>query len=78
MDYSKLSFEKDKDIIIPRALYATTAATFLQDIEKLETLYKKTDIEKYLKNTKELISNEVCALVAQRYNIPAFARFKQL
>ena len=78
MDHSKLNFSKDKDIIIPRAMYATTPETFEKDIEKLEQLYSKIVILKYLKTTKELISNEVCILVAKRYNTPIFKRFRQI
>lgn len=78
MDYSKLNLSKDKDIIIPRALFATTPQTFTADIVKLEQFYSKNIILKYLKTTKERISNEVCAMVAKRYNVPTFARFKQV
>lgn len=78
MDYSKLHLKKDKDIIIPRAMYATTSETFDEDIQRLENLYTSSEIVTFLKNTKELISNEVCALVSKRYNIPVFARFKQV
>jgi hypothetical protein len=38
MDYDKLNLEKDKAIIIPRAMYATTPDTFEQDIKRLEQL----------------------------------------
>lgn len=76
MDYSKLSFSKDKFIIIPRAFYATTPETFLNDVMKLEEIYSSDEIISCLKNTKELISNKVCELVAQRYNIPVFYRYK--
>jgi Family of unknown function (DUF6922) len=76
MDYSKLSYKKDKYIIIPRALLDTTKVNFTNDILKLESLYPKKEIIKILKNTKELISNEVCLLVAKRYNITPFYRFK--
>ena len=38
MDYHKLHSEKDKDIIIPRAMYATTADSFEDDIQKLERI----------------------------------------
>lgn len=78
MDLNTLSLSKDKDIIIPRALFATTQETFSTDIARLEQFYSKTQILKYLKTTKERISNEVCALVAMRYNVPIFARFKQV
>lgn len=78
MDHSKLNLSRDKDIIIPRALFATTPETFETDIQKLESLYSAKDIVKYLKTTKERISNEVCAMVAKRYNVPTFARFKQV
>ena len=78
MDYSKLNLSRDKDIIIPRALFATNEQTFVTDIVKLEQFYSKNIILKYLKTTKERISNEVCAMVAKRYNVPVFARFKQV
>jgi hypothetical protein len=78
MDHSKLNLYRDADIIIPRALFATTPETFEADIQKLEQYYFKNIILKYLKNTKERISNEVCAMVAKRYNVPTFARFKQV
>ena len=76
MDYDKLNLEKDKAIIIPRAMYATTKDTFDQDIEKLEQFYTKEQIIEHLKNTKELISNQVCVLVSKRYNVEQFYRFK--
>jgi hypothetical protein len=78
MDHSKLNLSRDKDIIIPRALFATTPETFEADILKLEQFYSKKIILKYLKTTKERISNKVCTMVANRYDVPTFARFKQL
>ncbi|WP_165929339.1 DUF6922 domain-containing protein [Flavobacterium hiemivividum] len=75
MDHSKLNLSRDKDIIIPRALYATTPDTFETDIQKLESLYSHKMIVKYLKQTKENISNKVCLLVAKRYNVEPFLRF---
>lgn len=78
MDHSKLNLSRDKDIIIPRALFATNEETFAKDISILEQFYSKNIILKYLKTTKERISNEVCAMVAKRYNVPTFARFKQI
>jgi hypothetical protein len=76
MDYSKLSIKKDKETIIPRALFATTQETFTTDILKLEELYTPKVILNVLKNTKERISNNVCALVAKRYNVATFYRYK--
>jgi uncharacterized protein YllA (UPF0747 family) len=78
MDLNTLCLSKDKDIIIPRALFATTQETFATDIAHLEQFYSKTQILKHLKTTKERISNEVCTLVAIRYNVRVFARFKQV
>ncbi len=75
MDHSKLDLFRDKDIIIPRALFATTPETFSTDISILEQFYSKNIILKYLKTTKERISNEVCAMVAKRYNVKPFLRF---
>lgn len=76
MDHSKLHLKQDIDIIIPRAMLATTPDTFDVDIEKLELYYSKEDILYHLQNTKERISNKVCELVAIRYGVEKFARFK--
>ena len=75
MDASRLSLQKDKTIIIPRALFATTQDSFEKDIQRLEKLYSKKDIINILRNTKELISNEICVLVARRYNTKPFYRY---
>lgn len=75
MDLSRLNIERDKDIIIPRALYFTNSRSFNEDISKLETFYNPQQIVQQLQVTKELISNEVCALVSQRYDIASFSRF---
>lgn len=75
MDYSKLNLSRDKNIIIPRAMYATTPETFEQDIERLEQVYTPRMIVKYLKNTKENISNKVCVSVSKRYNVAPFLRY---
>ncbi len=75
MDHSKLNLSKDKAIIIPRALFATTPETFETDILKLEKLYSTKDIVKYLKLTTENISNKVCVSVSKRYNVKPFLRF---
>lgn len=75
MDYSKLNTQRDKDIIIPRAMCATTADSFEDDIQRLENIYSKKDIFNYLNNTKEMISNEVSLLVSKIYRSPSFLRF---
>jgi len=77
MNYEHLNSELDKDIIIPRALYMTNKQTFNQDIEKLEFLYTPDQIVYQLKETKEMISNEICELVAKRYKVPVFHRFNK-
>jgi hypothetical protein len=76
MDYSKLSIKRDKETIIPRALFATTEETFTTDILKLEELYTPKVILNVLKNTKERISNNLCVMVAKRYNAATFYRYK--
>ncbi|WP_207424603.1 DUF6922 domain-containing protein [Desertivirga brevis] len=75
VDPSSLNTQRDKDFIIPRALYATTPATFEEDITKLEGFYSSEEIVAELKFTKERISNQVCELVAKRYHIETFSRF---
>jgi len=75
MDRSRLNAERDKDIIIPRALYFTDRESFNADISRLEAFYDPQQILQRLQATRELISNEVCALVAERYHIAPFSRF---
>jgi hypothetical protein len=77
VDYSKLDVERDRSLIIPRALFATTAASFDSDIKKLENLYSREEILSQLKRTQEHISNHVCHLVAERYDVPVFHRYKR-
>jgi len=72
---SKLDRQEDKDLIIPRVLYATTESTFPKDISRLERLYDRAEIVEELKATKERISNKVCTMVAQRYHIKQFSRY---
>jgi len=76
MDYSKLSVKKDKETIIPRALFATTKDNFKEDIINLESLYSREDILNVLQNTKERISNTLCLLVSKRYKTTPFYRYK--
>ena len=76
VNMNNLDVERDKDFIIPRALYMTDENSFDNDIKKLESIYPSKQIITYLKNTKEKISNKVCELVAHRYSIPVFHRFK--
>lgn len=76
MNFSKLSLEEDKTIIIPRALFATTKDNFKEDITNLESLYSREDILNVLQNTKERISNTLCLLVSNRYKITPFYRYK--
>lgn len=75
VNMSQLDIQEDKDLIIPRALYATTESTFPEDISRLEQLYNHSEIVKELKSTKERISNEVCTMVAQRYHVKHFSRY---
>lgn len=70
-----LDFKMHKDLIIPRALYFTTEETFEKDILKLESLYTNDEILHCIQHTKELISNEVCELVAKKYKAPIHYRF---
>ena len=77
LNMSRLDHKKDRDLIIPRALIATTPSTFIADIVRLEALYPKTVIARELKNTKEKVSDQVCRLVARRYHIKQFSRFSK-
>ncbi|MGZ3755303.1 MAG: DUF6922 domain-containing protein [Mucilaginibacter sp.] len=77
VDMSRLDIDKDRDLIIPRALIATTASTFATDIARLEALYSKAVIARELQTTKEKVSNQVCRLVARRYHVKQFLRFSK-
>lgn len=77
VDMSFLDIDKDRDLIIPRALIATTASTFTTDIARLEALYSKAAIARELQTTKEKVSNQVCRLVARRYHVKQFPRFSK-
>jgi hypothetical protein len=74
MDHSRLNLDRDRDIIIPRALYFTDRRSFTEDISRLETFYTPQQIVYQIQDTKELISNEVCLMVAERYHVPPFRR----
>lgn len=76
VDINTLDAVQDYDFIIPRALYMTNKKTFEADIKRLEFFYTPSQIIKSLQKTKELISNEVCHLVATKYKVPVFFRFK--
>lgn len=76
MDINKLSAKEDKEVIIPRMLLATNEKTFTRDIASVEKAYTANEIYAVLKNTKERISNQVCRMVAARYNKPTFLRYK--
>lgn len=76
VDPKNLDIQDDKDLIIPRALYATTKETFSEDIQPLEQLYSKAQILRELKNTRERVSNDVCKLVTRRYHAKQFLRFQ--
>jgi hypothetical protein len=76
MDHRALDLRKDKNIIIPRALYMSSTETFEADITLLETLYSREQIARELQLTKESINNKVCLWVSERYHIQPFARFR--
>lgn len=76
MDLSKLTVKEDKEVIIPRMLLATNEKTFRKDIASVEKVYTANEIYSVIKNTKERISNQVCRMVAARYNKPTFLRYK--
>ena len=76
MDINKLSSKRDKNIIIPRMLLATNKSSFIKDITTLELIYAPSEIYNVLKNTKERISNQLCKMVAKRYNKEVFLRYK--
>ena len=75
MDVAALDASQDKDVIIPRALFATTAETFDRDIRVLESIYPKIEIYRELGKTKERVSDKVCKLVSQRYKRKTISRF---
>jgi hypothetical protein len=71
----QLDAERDQALIVPRALFMSTDQSFEEDIKKLELIYSNIEIISTLKTTKELISNKVCEMVANRYHVPIFYRY---
>lgn len=71
----RLDVERDFYLIIPRALFATDENNFEANIQKLEDLYPRETILQILQQTREAISNKVCELVAQRYQVEPFYRW---
>jgi hypothetical protein len=68
------AFEKSSNVIaqITNKAYRSEPERF---IKRLEQLYTPKVIVKYLKNTKENISNKVCISVAKRYKVEPFLRY---
>ena len=75
MDVAALDARQDRDIIIPRALFATTAETFDHDIRVLESIYPKVEIYRELGKTKERVSDKICKMVSRRYRRKTISRF---
>ncbi len=73
----QLDIQQDQYLIIPRMLYTTKRETFEKDIQTLEQWYSPEEIVKHLKTTQEKISDEVCVLVAKRYQVPLFYRWER-
>ena len=76
VNHEKLDSYRDRSFIIPRALYMTDKDSFNNDIQRLESVYDSKQILNCLKSTRENISNEVCELVAKRYSVSPFHRYK--
>ena len=76
VDPAELDLKSDWDFIIPRALFLTTAATFKADISSLENIYSSQQILEALQSTRERVSNSVCLMVADRYHVAPFLRFR--
>ncbi len=74
-DINSLSIEHDKEFIIPRVLMTVDKDNFDLNIQLLERLYDPDEIYTALKRTKERISNDVCRMIAERYNEPFFFRY---
>ena len=75
INMDNLSIERDKDMIIPRALFQSNELNFDHEITNLERFYSPDEIVECLKITKERISNNLCLLVASRYNVEPFYRY---
>lgn len=76
VDIDSLDIDKDRAFIIPRTLSVTQIEVFTEAISKLESVYSPSDILNELHKTLEPVSNEMCDLVAKRYDTSSFKRFK--
>lgn len=75
MDIRKLSIRRDYKIIISRILMFTNKTYFENNISILESYFKPSEIIKVIKETNERISDEVCALLSEKYNVTIFSKF---
>lgn len=73
MDMGQIDLVKDKDIIIPRALFFEFE--FEKHLDILESIYSEEEIISALMRTREPISNSVCSKISRRYNSKPFKRF---
>lgn len=76
IDVDSLCREKDKEFIISRVMMTANKDNFDSVIKELESIYTDKEIYLALKHTKERISNNVCRLVCDRYQMPKFLRYK--
>jgi hypothetical protein len=80
--YITTNIKKYEDLIVSYKIEGKSTELFSIERENLmeteEILYNELIdyIIKYLKSTKERITNTVCEMVAERYNVEAFYRFK--
>ncbi|MHC5352760.1 DUF6922 domain-containing protein [Myroides sp. LJL115] len=74
VDIDFLDLKRDYFFIISRILSFTTAEVLSNNIEIIKTQFDMQIIQEVLKNTHELISNEIYKLMAELYDIPNYSK----
>lgn len=75
LDVSKLNIQKDFDVIIARVLMFSDFSNYKENILFLESLYNEDTIKKTIISSSSTISDEVCKLTSERYQISIQSKF---
>lgn len=78
VDIESLNLERDYFFIISRVLSFTTEESLRNNMNVLTTQFEVSVILDVLKHTDEIISDVVCRLISEYYNVPNYSKFGTL
>ena len=74
VDIDSIDLERDYFFVISRILSFTTSEVLSNNIEIIKTLFDMQIIQEVLKNTNELISNDIYRLMSELYDMPNYSK----